>query len=384
MDSPRDGLDLAANLHALRPSPRPEFAAELDARAAAGFPRPSGGPRAALARTAEWLRDIPPHRIVAPAGGLALVAIATATVVIAVSDGEHDSSLALREDGERAVARSGSSPQTPSRLTAPAGAAPTLRSSGGSDSSGVQYSEAIPLSGAPQAQFRSLTRHRDVERAAQVVLQTDPADVRGDAAEVFAAVHDANGIVLRSSIRDGGAGQAGASFTLSIPTRNLSDALAAISAIADVRSRHESTLDITAPTVRVDRRLEESQTQIDGLLAELAQATTEEERASLEGELRTERRRASALDARLDRLHQRGDFSRVSVRIETGGLSTSAEGGAWGIGDGLDSAGRVLTVAAGVTIVGLAILTPLALLVLVAWLARRTWLRAGRERVLDA
>ncbi len=379
MDSPRDGFDMAAQLHALRPSPRPEFAAELDAQAAAGFPRPSGSSRGALARIADFFRDAPPRRIAAPAGALALTAIAIATVVIATSNDEHVTPLALREDNERAVAPSGGVAEAPARLDAEREAA-----SAGYGSSGVQYSDVVPLRATAQPSSSALTRPRNVERAAQVVLQSDPADVRGDAAEVFDAVHDANGIVLRSSIRGGRAGQGGASFTLSIPTRNLSDALAAISEIADVRSRDESTLDITAPTVRADRRFEELQTQIDGLLADLAQATTEGERASLEGELRTERRRATALDARLDRLHQRGDFSRVSVRIETGDLSTSAEGGAWGIGDGLTSAGRVLTVAAGVTIVGLAILTPLALIVLVAWLAHRTWLRAGRERVLDA
>ncbi len=40
METPRDE-QLAADLRALRPTPRPEFAAELDERAAAGFPRRS-------------------------------------------------------------------------------------------------------------------------------------------------------------------------------------------------------------------------------------------------------------------------------------------------------------------------------------------------------
>ena len=40
METPRDD-QLAANLKALRPTPRPEFAAELDERAAAGCPRRS-------------------------------------------------------------------------------------------------------------------------------------------------------------------------------------------------------------------------------------------------------------------------------------------------------------------------------------------------------
>ena len=44
MSSYRDDTDLAAALRALRPTPRPEFAAELDARVAAGFPRRSARP----------------------------------------------------------------------------------------------------------------------------------------------------------------------------------------------------------------------------------------------------------------------------------------------------------------------------------------------------
>ena len=55
-----DDTDLAAALRALRPTPRPEFAAELDARAAAGFPaRVASGDRRAAPRSAQRLRDRP-------------------------------------------------------------------------------------------------------------------------------------------------------------------------------------------------------------------------------------------------------------------------------------------------------------------------------------
>ena len=47
METPRDRDDrLAEDLRALRPTPRPEFTAELDQRAAAGFPRRTRLPRA--------------------------------------------------------------------------------------------------------------------------------------------------------------------------------------------------------------------------------------------------------------------------------------------------------------------------------------------------
>jgi len=57
--------------------------------------------------------------------------------------------------------------------------------------------------------------------------------------------------------------------------------------------------------------------------------------------------------------------------------------GGWGVSDGLDDAGRILAVAAGVTVIALAILGPLALIALLAWLAHRILVRRSRERALD-
>jgi len=206
--------------------------------------------------------------------------------------------------------------------------------------------------------------------------------VRSDAAKVFDAVHAAEGIVLRSSITDGGPGEAGAEFRLLIPSAKLSDALAAFSAIDEVRLRHESTQDITAPTVGTGERLQDSSARIDGLLAQLAQATTEDERAAVEAELRSERRVAAALRSRLDDLRRRATLSQVSLRIETGERPDGGGGGAWGFGDGIDDAGRILAIAAGVTIIALAILAPFALLAVLAWTARRAWLRRARTQAL--
>src|SRR5512146_408772 len=97
MESHRDQLDLAAELRALRPRPRPAFAAELDARAAAGFPlaerRPSGArgriPKLfePAGRLASSLRAAPARRMLAPAGALAVAAIAVATAVTVMSEG---------------------------------------------------------------------------------------------------------------------------------------------------------------------------------------------------------------------------------------------------------------------------------------------------------
>ena len=79
MEPPRDDDSWPPTLRALRPTPRPEFAAELDERAAAGFPRRSRLPRLSPRRPA---RVRTPRRVLIPAGGVAVLAIAIVTAVI--------------------------------------------------------------------------------------------------------------------------------------------------------------------------------------------------------------------------------------------------------------------------------------------------------------
>jgi len=96
--------------------------------------------------------------------------------------------------------------------------------------------------------------------------------------------------------------------------------------------------------------------------------------------------RALRVAKALDHLHQRSSMSEVSLRIVTGkgaGVTPpSKDKGGWGVGDALHDAGHILAIAAGVAIVGLAILGPLALVALLIWLANRARLRRGRERAL--
>jgi hypothetical protein len=380
----RDEAELLTALESLRPTPGPAFAAALDERAAAGFPRRTPAGDSPFARLLAHLRALPPRRLVLPAGGVALAAIAIATAVVAVS-GTTDERLVLSMDSADGVQpRSADSPggsklfeQSVPTIGNPSSAS---RSSGGGAAE-AQHEIAVPnLAGT-----ESGVRHRDVERAAEMVLGTEPADVDGAAAKVFDAVHTYNGIVLRSSIERNGGGSSGAEFDLLIPSAKLSDALAAFSRIGEVRMRHESTTDITAPTVSAGEHLRDSEARIDGLLAQLAEADTESEREAVEAELRTERRQAARMRAQLANLDRRASLSRVSLRIETGATSSSrgsGDEGSWGIGDALGDAGHILSIAAAVTLVGLAVLAPFALLALLAALAHQTWLRRHRERAL--
>lgn len=365
---------LIADLRALRPTPRPQFAAELDERAAAGFPR----------RSRLRLPPLPSLRVVVPACGLAALAIA---VVVGLNVGGSESTEGGRRLSELSTVPGQAAPSAKPQA-APAGGSREHTASA-EMWEGVQFeseASAAPSNaasaGAGSATAAAGLGHRDVERSAEIALAADPKDVEDDAARVFEAVHANNGIVMRSSTQEGRPGEAGATFDLLIPSAKLEDAMAAFSEIDAVRSRHEATADITAPTVTAAELLKESRARIDSLLGQLEGAETEEEQEAIEAELRHERRHASRLAAQLSRLHKRADYSRVALRIETGDRESSG-GGAWGIGNAFHDAGHLLTVAAAVTLIALAILGPIALIALLAWLTHRAWARRERRRVLS-
>jgi Domain of unknown function (DUF4349) len=356
MEPNRDD-QLISDLQALRPTPRPQFAAELDERAAAGFPRRS--------RLRLKLPSLSSRRFLIPAGGLAVIAIVVVTAVSIGGLQSNEVHLHSAIDSAPQESAPRASQASPEAAGAAALAAP----------------ERTLASKVPQAS--PSLHHRAVERSAEVTLAADPEDVADDVSKVFEAVHANNGIVMRSSTEEGRAGEAGATFDLLIPSGRLDDAMAAFSEIDAVRSRHEATADITAPTVTTGELLQDSKARIDSLLAQLEAAETESEREAVEAELRQERRHRTGLRARFGHLQRRADFSRVSLRIETGAGSESSGGGAWGIDDAFHDAGHVLTVAAAVTLISLAVLVPIALIALLAWLTHRAWVRRERRRVLS-
>jgi hypothetical protein len=376
MERSNEYEDVAVALAEARPTPRDDFAAELDELVAAGFPRKShsGWPRALAARFGR----LSPQRLLFATGGAALATIAIATVVIASNDPAPEP-VALNS-GRRLDPPH----QTQFSEPVPQAAAPGITGRSTDSSAAAEslkeYSTSLPNA---NSSYPTLSRasHREIERSAEIGLLADPADVADDSAEVFSVVHDARGIVLRSTTTAGR--HAGANFDLLIPSARLGDALAAFSAIDEVRTRHEATTDITKPTIAANEELQDSRARIDSLLAQLSAAEIESERETIEAELRGERRHAARLRSQVARLHQRADFSRVSLRIETGSSSETPSGG-WGIDDAFGDAGHILAVAAGITLVGLAVAAPLALIALFAWLAHRLWLRSRRERALGA
>lgn len=387
MERSNEHGDLATALAEARPTPREDFAEELDERVAAGFPR---RPRLNGALGPLWNRlpEIAPRRLLFTGSGAVLAMIAIATVIVAGSDQGHPSSTS--DQAPRSGLLDEFSGYAESAKPQPRSTEP--RADGSGRAATPSYEASTPSYESDSAPHRSLApassasaagtsgrAHRDIERSAEIGLLADPADVADDSAAVFSAVHDAHGIVLHSTTTSGK--RAGANFDLLVPSANLGDALAAFSAIDEVRARHEATDDITAPTVNTSEELRDSRARIDSLLTQLSAADTETEMNVIEAELARERHHAARLRAQLEELEQRTDFSRVSVKIETSESSTDS-GGAWGISDAFGDAGHILGIAAGVTLIGLALLTPLALIALLAWLAQRAWVRTQRKRAL--
>jgi Domain of unknown function (DUF4349) len=321
-------------------------------------------------------------RVLIPAGGVALIALAVASVIAfapSSHSGSSSDSLGLLNMGGEVQSSPELAPSSPAG--AEEEAAPSSSAAGGAAAEAESGSKLIP--GGENLGRDVRIRDRAVERNAELVLGADPADVADDSSKVFEAVHAHDGIVMRSSTREGEPGVAGARFVLLIPSAKLSDALAALSGIDEVRSRHEATDDITAPTVQTGELLQDSKARIDSLIAQLEAAETESEREAVEEELAAERRHRARLRGQLQHLERRADYSRVLVRIETGASEDSSGGGAWGIDDAMSDAGHILAVAAAVAVVALAILGPIALVALLAWLTHRAWIRRERRRVLN-
>ena len=305
--------EIVAELEAMRPPPRPDFAAELDACVAAGFSNSTHHVGSWFDRLGERLSGLSWRRAAGPIGAVALIAIAVATAVISISESGPS-------DGERQIAdHAAASPEVAPTPT-PSDSAANLNqfsqkvpqvvgSSGTGSAAGVGTAESGP--------YAARARVRDIERSARVTLAVDPDDVHSAASDVFSTVHSYDGIVLRSSVRTRGEGGAVASFDLLIPSARLDDALAAFSDIGPVSSRSDASVDVTAPTIGLEERAQDSRAKIESLVRELSAAGSDAERESVEAELRSERNRLARVRSRLNSLQRRTHFSRVSLRIES-------------------------------------------------------------------
>jgi hypothetical protein len=225
-------------------------------------------------------------------------------------------------------------------------------------------------------------RNRQVERDAAITLATPSSKVEDTADGVIEVTDHYQGFVLRSDVSGGEGSKAGATLDLRIPTDRLQPAVRDLSALAHVRSRTQSTRDITARFVSARSRLREAATERRALLRQLARATTPNEAASIRARLQIANRQIAIVRSNLRGLRNRVDFSTVAVTVEADD-TLSAGNGSWTPGDALDDAIGVLGVTAGVALISLAVLLPITAIALLVLLVSRRIIRERRDRALD-
>jgi hypothetical protein len=172
-----------------------------------------------------------------------------------------------------------------------------------------------------------------------------------------------------------------------VPERNLDATMAELARLGAVRDRSQRTEDITAQAVSARDRLQDARAERRSLLRQLEDATTLQAAAALRARLRDVSAEIEAARAGLRRVNNRAAFATVTVTLLADAAAAPAgeeeDDGVWSPGDAAQDALRVLEVIAGVALIALAVLLPLAVVVIALWLAARWGSRRGRERALD-
>jgi hypothetical protein len=376
--------ELAVALQAERSRPSAGFAAELDARLRAGFPPleqatapddPKVEITAIRRRRFGWLW--PTRRPALP------LAIATAASVFIVVTAVVSSGVLSPDETREEI--TAPQPGRPSEEPSPKRASPEA---GGTSRDGAQALSESPRTSRLGTAQRSRgavpppARNRQVERDAALTLAAPGNEIEGVADEVIRVTDRYRGFVLRSSVAGGESRRAGATLDLRIPSDRLSDAISELSRLAHVRSRTQSTRDITGNVVSARARLNEALAERQALLRQLGRATTPNETASIRTRLRLTNREIARVRARLAGLRHRVQLSAVAVTIEADEALVSSDGD-WTPGEALDDALGILSALLAAALVTLAVLVPLLLLGFITWVALRRTLRVRRERALD-
>jgi hypothetical protein len=323
---------LLAAVAAERPVIDSGFAARLDEQMAK--------PRTRRERLTGW-RPSP-----ALAGGLATAA---AAIAVAVPVALHDS------------------PSSSTSAT-PTGSAPATVSSGAAAKQAAPAEDVAPVppiggsagSVAPQA------RSRAVERSATVTLATPAGKVETAADRVVALTDEVGGIVISSNVSSGDdASGASANFDLRIPTARLRTFLRELSGVAHVRSRSQSSTDVTRETIDARERLADARAERTTLLRLLARAKSANETAALRTRLRIAAAEIAAARAGVRALGERTSLAAVTVTIEADATA--------GSGNDRDRLLPGLAIAGGAFVLGL-----------LTWLLLSRATRRRREAVLGA
>ncbi len=239
-------------------------------------------------------------------------------------------------------------------------------------------SGALDRSGANRAQDK-----RQVERDAQLTLAAPADEVADVNDQVIDVVEGAKGVVLNSRVT-GTDESARATLEVEVPSSTLGETLAALSELANVRSRTEQSQDITRVYVSARDRLVGLRATRDNLATRIREATTDAELAALQAQLAGVNRQIADAKSELSGVQKRARLASVTIVITSEGAGTSEdEDDGWSFGDALGDAGKVLEVGAGVALISAAVLLPLAIIAAIAYFVVAAANRRSRERALD-
>jgi hypothetical protein len=242
---------------------------------------------------------------------------------------------------------------------------------------------------APGAVLQPPSNGRKLIQSAQLALTTPASRIDDVAQEVFVVVGQVRGIVNSSTVTATGGPGGYAQFQLSIPSRSLPQAMAALSALryARVASRTDTTQDVNNQYQADVRQLADARARRASLLQQLANATTQGEIDSLTVKLHDTEAEISSDQATLQSLNNQIAYSQVTLTINGGvepvPLPARSGGGGFSLHQAVHDAGRVLTVAAGIALIGAAALVPVGLLGTLGWWVAAAIRRRRREQALD-
>jgi Domain of unknown function (DUF4349) len=390
--------EVALLLGSDRPLVSPEFARSMDERVGRRFapappaPTPSGAAGAAGAagavtpggRGRRWPGAWP--AMGALATGVALIA----TIAIVSGGGGGSSSAASSRAGAGPRTASGAPSSAPGRRAAvvpPRAAVPGSKAASGSAAAALPPSSSGSSFGGDSAGglVQPPTTGRKVVQSAQLNLTAAPNRIDAVAQEVYDVIGEVNGVVDSSTVTQGGPGGY-ASFQLSVPSATLAQTMSRLSQLdyATVVSRTDNSQDITGQFDTSTRALADARALRTSLLKQLANATTTAQVDSLTAQIHDAEASISSDEATLARLNNQVDLSEINVTINASVPPPPvSHGGGFTLGQAAHDAARVLTVAAGVALIAIAALTPVALLVALAWWVGSGLRRRRRQQALD-
>jgi len=377
-------MALAAEIREQRPTPTESFSADLDRLAATGFR--SGG-RSWLESLRTRVSSLRPMRMALPAASAVTFLIALVVTVAVLNDGSsvRQSDESLRGVDKQLVPAQGASSESTGQETedrAPAEAVVGERrldvDAAAPEIIEIRRGGAFAPVPNGDAKIAPGQDNRRVDRDAFLTLSTQPDDVRETTDKAVAIVRGLGGIVASSQVSEGTDG-ATSSIQISLPTRNLDNALDQLTALGNVESLNEATVDITKPFVSARDKIRDARAERRSILDALSAATEPEMITELKRQANLARLEISRAKAEFDTVARQARLSTISLEI-LGDPDASED---WSISDALEDAKDVLRTAAGIALVTGAILLPLALLTLLGALALRAIRNTQRENTLN-